>query len=41
MGAPDGGMGPKTANGLRAFQKDKGLPVTGRLDAATTDALSR
>ncbi|WP_377703372.1 peptidoglycan-binding protein, partial [Paracidovorax citrulli] len=24
-----------------AFQKDKGLPVTGRLDAATTDALSR
>ncbi|AVS97439.1 peptidoglycan-binding protein, partial [Paracidovorax avenae] len=28
-------------NGLRAFQKDKGLPVTGRLDSATTDALSR
>ncbi|WP_192883916.1 peptidoglycan-binding protein, partial [Paracidovorax cattleyae] len=24
-----------------AFQKDKGLPVTGRLDSATTDALSR
>ncbi len=41
VGAPDGGMGPKTANGLRAFQKDKGLPVTGRLDSATTDALSR
>ncbi|AVS61035.1 peptidoglycan-binding protein [Paracidovorax avenae] len=41
VGAPDGGMGPKTTNGLRAFQKDKGLPVTGRLDSATTDALSR
>ncbi|WP_279616024.1 MULTISPECIES: peptidoglycan-binding domain-containing protein [Paracidovorax] len=26
---------------MRAFQKDKGLPVTGRLDSATTDALSR
>ncbi len=23
------------------FDEDKGLPVTGRLDAATTDALSR
>ncbi|WCM92432.1 peptidoglycan-binding protein [Acidovorax sp. NCPPB 2350] len=41
VGAPDGGLGPKTANALRTYQKDKGLPVTGRLDTATADALSR
>ncbi|MDA8455670.1 peptidoglycan-binding protein [Acidovorax sp. GBBC 3334] len=41
MGAPDGGLGPKTANALRTYQKDKGLPATGRLDTATADALSR
>ncbi|WCM93234.1 peptidoglycan-binding protein [Acidovorax sp. NCPPB 2350] len=41
VGTPDGSAGPKTANALRTYQKDKGLPVTGRLDTATADALSR
>ena len=41
VGTPDGKLGPRSAAALRAFQGDKGLPVTGRLDAATQDALSR
>jgi len=41
VGTPDGGMGPRTASGLRAFQTDQGLPTTGKLDAATMDALSQ
>lgn len=41
VGAPDGAGGPRTAAGLRAFQRDNGLEVTGRLDAATMDVLSR
>lgn len=40
VGAPDGSIGPNTARGLRQFQQDNGLPVTGRLDAATRQALS-
>ncbi len=40
-GAPDGAMGGKTTAALRAFQKDKGLPVSGRLDAATAAELAR
>ncbi|GAA4423586.1 hypothetical protein GCM10023090_15940 [Acidovorax lacteus] len=40
-GTPDGAMGQRTAAALRAFQKDKGLPQSGRLDAATAAALSR
>jgi len=40
-GTPDGAMGSRTAAALRAFQKDQGLPQTGRLDAATADALSQ
>ena len=41
VGTPDGDMGARTANGLRAFQRANGLAVTGRLDSATMDALSR
>lgn len=41
VGAPDGAIGPRTARALRAFQKDNGIPETGRLDTATQGALSR
>ncbi|MFT3813078.1 MAG: peptidoglycan-binding domain-containing protein [Acidovorax sp.] len=41
VGTPDGAAGAKTATALRQFQKDKGIPVTGRVDTATADALSR
>ena len=41
VGTPDGAAGPRTTKALRDFQKDKGIPVTGRLDTATQDALSR
>lgn len=41
VGTPDGKIGPKTAAALRAFQRDNGLEVTGRLDAATRDVLGR
>lgn len=41
VGTPDGAAGPRTTKALREFQKDKGIAVTGRLDAATQDALSR
>ena len=37
----DGSMGPKTMNAVRSYQKDQGLPQSGRLDKATLDALSR
>ncbi len=40
-GTPDGAMGGKTAAALRAFQKDKGLAPSGRLDAATAAELAR
>ena len=38
-GAPDGVMGPKTQQALRAFQKQNGLQATGRLDDKTASAL--
>ncbi|WP_313302796.1 peptidoglycan-binding domain-containing protein [Diaphorobacter sp.] len=41
VGTPDGAAGPRTANAIRAFQKDQGLKATGRLDTQTMDALSR
>lgn len=41
VGTPDGAVGPRTAKALREFQASKGIPVTGRLDAATQGALSR
>lgn len=38
-GGVDGDLGPKTLDAVRAFQKAKGLTVTGRLNAETMDAL--
>ena len=32
-------MGPKTAAALRAYQRDHGLSVTGRLDSQTASTL--
>ena len=40
-GTPDGAMGGKTASALRAFQKDRGIAQSGRLDAATMVELSK
>ncbi len=37
----DGYYGPATAEGVRQFQQEEGLPPTGRMDAATWDALYR
>lgn len=41
VGTPDGAMGRNTQNALRTFQKDNNLPQTGRLDRATSQALSK
>jgi peptidoglycan hydrolase-like protein with peptidoglycan-binding domain len=38
-GSVDGAMGPRTSAAVRDFQKRNGLPVTGRLDAATASRL--
>ena len=38
-GIIDGKLGPKTFLALREWQRAHGLPVTGRLDAATAEAL--
>ena len=40
-GTPDGAMGGKTTAALRAFQKDRGLAQSGRLDSATALELSK
>lgn len=40
-GPADGSAGGRTASALRAFQKDRGLDVTGRLDAATAAQLTK
>lgn len=40
-GPADGSAGGRTATALRAFQKDSGLDVTGRLDAATAAQLMK
>lgn len=37
----DGYYGPTTAEGVRQFQQEEGLPPTGRVDADTWDALYR
>ena len=37
----DGYYGPATTAGVREFQQEEGLPPTGRVDAATWDALYR
>ncbi len=39
-GPVDGIMGPRTAAALRAFQRDAGLPVTGRLTRETAERLT-
>ncbi|MBI4581986.1 MAG: murein L,D-transpeptidase [Planctomycetes bacterium] len=38
-GLIDGRIGPKTTLATREFQRVRGLPITGRLDPATTEAL--
>jgi len=38
-GPNDGIIGPKTRNAIREFQKDAGLPVTGRIDSDLLAAL--
>ena len=40
-GTPDGKMGSRTRNALSQFQTDRGIPVTGRLDATTQAELLR
>lgn len=40
-GPADGAMGKRTAEALRRFQKERGLPQSGTLDATTSDALTR
>lgn len=37
----DGYYGPATTKGVRRFQQEEGLPPTGRVDAATWNALYR
>ena len=38
-GPADGLMGPRTRDAIRALQGDRGLPRSGRIDAATMEAL--
>lgn len=40
-GTPDGKIGEATRQALINFQADRGLPVTGRLDAATAAELAK
>jgi len=40
-GPADGAAGGRTATALRAFQKDRHLPITGQLDAATATELMK
>ena len=40
-GTADGKMGEKTRQALEAFQRDRGLQVTGRLDEATSAELAK
>ncbi len=38
-GGIDGDIGPASRSAIRAYQSDRGLPVTGRIDRALVDAL--
>ena len=38
-GPADGLMGPRTREAIRALQRDRGLPRSGRIDSATIEAL--
>lgn len=40
-GVVDGKMGMSTVNAIEGFQESRGLPVTGKLDDATTKALAQ
>lgn len=40
VGKPDGLMGKRTRDAITAFQKEKGLPATGTVDAALIQALA-
>jgi hypothetical protein len=41
VGAADGAMGGKTSAALRAFQAERGIPQTGRVDATTSAELAK
>jgi peptidoglycan hydrolase-like protein with peptidoglycan-binding domain len=41
IGKVDGRFGPRTRAGLKRFQKEQGLPVTGELDSTTIAKLSK
>ena len=41
VGTPDGRMGAKTKQQLSKFQQSRRIPITGNLDQATIDELSR
>ena len=41
VGTPDGRMGTRTKQQLSKFQQSRRIPVTGNLDQATIDELSR
>ena len=41
VGTPDGKMGAKTRDALSQYQSEQGLPVTGRLDAATAAEMAK
>jgi len=39
VGTPDGAMGPKTRNAVKAFEKASGLPQTGKVSSSLIDRL--
>ena len=39
VGTPDGLMGPKTKNAIKEFQRNAGIPVTGKVDQRLLQAL--
>jgi Putative peptidoglycan binding domain/Curli production assembly/transport component CsgG len=41
VGAPDGQLGKRTVDQLRAFQRDRRIPITGALDNTTRTELAR
>ena len=41
VGAPDGQLGRATVAGIRAFQRDRRLTISGQLDQATMNELAK